>query len=51
MEPELRDYLANYVANNNGFTDAQIEAWEIVNCIKKYEEKYKLVFFFHIVFK
>ncbi|KAK0162920.1 hypothetical protein PV327_006649 [Microctonus hyperodae] len=42
MEPDMRDYLANYVANNNGFTDAQIEAWEIVKCIKKYEEKYNL---------
>ncbi|XP_015111289.1 spatacsin isoform X2 [Diachasma alloeum] len=36
-DPELRDYLANHVLKNKGFSEEQIDAWEIIKCIKKYE--------------
>lgn len=36
-DPELRDYLANHVIKNEGFSEEQTDAWEIIKCIKKYE--------------
>ncbi|KAF7381387.1 hypothetical protein HZH66_013781 [Vespula vulgaris] len=41
-EPVLRDYLANYMINNNGFDDVQKEAWTIIQSILQYEKRYTL---------
>ncbi|XP_063995284.1 spatacsin [Diachasmimorpha longicaudata] len=36
-DPELRDYLASHVLKHEGFSEDQIDAWELIKCIKKYE--------------